>query len=186
MKILISILLLMSTWGIIFPQADLFQKTEASLKNILGDSVNIETLIYICNEEEKTNINKISRKTVKIDSLNIYLAKHDNHVLGCAIVDEVKGRNQYFTFLVVSDIEGNIIDVDILIYRSSHGHEVQNENFRKQFRGKNISDKIQIGKDIHSISGATISSRSLTNGVNKIVNIFEIIKNRLHQLIKNK
>ena len=37
--------------------------------------------------------------------------------------------------------------------------------WRKQFRGKTISAPLQVGKDIKNISGATISSNSVTRGV---------------------
>jgi Na+-translocating ferredoxin:NAD+ oxidoreductase RnfG subunit len=39
------------------------------------------------------------------------------------------------------------------------------EPWRKQFRGKTATAPLQVGKDIKNISGATISSNSVTRGV---------------------
>jgi Na+-translocating ferredoxin:NAD+ oxidoreductase RnfG subunit len=39
------------------------------------------------------------------------------------------------------------------------------DSWRKQFRGKTADAPLQVGKDIRNISGATISSNSVTRGV---------------------
>src|SRR2546427_6382509 len=46
---------------------------------------------------------------------------------------------------------------DILVYREPYGGEVAYEPWRRQFRGKSTGDSLRVGKEIRSISGATIS-----------------------------
>jgi len=52
----------------------------------------------------------------------------------------------------------------VLIYRETHGHEVQYPFFRNQFKGlKLISGKRpKLNKSIDGISGATLSVNALT------------------------
>ncbi len=161
MKILPQILLVVLAWGVLFPQAIIFEKATESLKTYFGDS---------------TEITKRSYKYSDKDSVDIFTCSISKITVGYGLLDNVKGKSQPITFLTVIDTSGDVVDVNILIYRESHGGEVQNESFRKQFRGMNAKSKIEIGKDIKSISGATISSRSVANGVKKIMRVFEIIK----------
>jgi Na+-translocating ferredoxin:NAD+ oxidoreductase RnfG subunit len=84
---------------------------------------------------------------------------------GYALVRNVLGKDQPITFLVAIDTAGLLKDVDILVYREPYGGEVAYEAWRKQFRGKTAADSLVVGRNIRSISGATISANSVTLGV---------------------
>jgi FMN-binding protein len=88
-------------------------------------------------------------------------------VLGFAVVREVKGKDQPITFLVATDTADRLRDIDILVYREPYGGEVAYDAWRRQFRGKSSSDALQVGRDIRTISGATISVNAVTLGVRK-------------------
>jgi Na+-translocating ferredoxin:NAD+ oxidoreductase RnfG subunit len=82
-------------------------------------------------------------------------------------VRNVKGKDQPITFLVAVDGHDALKDIDVLVYREPHGGEVAYEPWRKQFRGKTAAAPLIVGKDIKNISGATISSHSVTLGIRK-------------------
>lgn len=86
-------------------------------------------------------------------------------LLGFAQVRNVVGKDQPITFLVAIDPADRLKDVDILVYREPYGGEVAYDAWRKQFRGKTAAAPLQVGKDVRSISGATISVNAVTAGV---------------------
>ena len=86
-------------------------------------------------------------------------------VAGFAQVRNVIGKDQPITFLVAIDSTGVLKDVDVLVYREPYGGEVAYEAWRKQFRGKGPDAPLTVGRDIRNISGATISSHAVTQGV---------------------
>lgn len=88
-------------------------------------------------------------------------------VLGFAVVRAVKGKDQPITFLVATDTADRLRDIDILVYREPYGGEVAYDAWRRQFRGKSTDDALQVGRDIRTISGATISVNAVTLGVRK-------------------
>lgn len=90
-------------------------------------------------------------------------------LLGFAVVRAVKGKDQPITFLVATDTADRLRDIDILVYREPYGGEVAYEAWRRQFRGKSAEDKLEVGRDIRSISGATISVHAVTAGVRRAV-----------------
>jgi Na+-translocating ferredoxin:NAD+ oxidoreductase RnfG subunit len=103
--------------------------------------------------------------TVRVDSATVYRVSRGGALLGFAQVRNVKGKDQPITYLVAIDSASALKDIDILVYREPRGGEVAYDSWRKQFRGKTTAAPLQVGKDIRNISGATISSNSVTRGV---------------------
>ncbi len=103
--------------------------------------------------------------TIQTDGSPVFRIHDAAGVAGFAVVRNVLGKDQPITFLVATDTAGTLRDVDILVYREPYGGEVAYDAWRKQFRGKTAADPLLIGKDIRAISGATISSNSVTLGV---------------------
>lgn len=75
------------------------------------------------------------------------------------ILEEI-GKTQPITTGYV--VNGNRIEqVNVLIYRESHGFEVVGKGFRKQFKGASLDSNGRLTKQIRNIAGATLSVRAL-------------------------
>jgi Na+-translocating ferredoxin:NAD+ oxidoreductase RnfG subunit len=123
------------------------KKLAGSIRRIFGEQVQLDTL--------------------RVDSASVLRVSRAGALLGFAQVRNVKGKDQQITFLVAIDPANALKDVDVLVYREPYGGEVAYEPWRKQFRGKTTDAPLEVGKDIRNISGATISSHSVTLGVRK-------------------
>jgi len=106
-----------------------------------------------------------SATQVAVDTNTAYRITRGDSLLGFAVVREVKGKDQPITFLVAIDTADRLRDVDILVYREPYGGEVAYDAWRRQFRGKSTENALQVGRDIRTISGATISVNAVTLGV---------------------
>lgn len=107
--------------------------------------------------------------TVKVDTTTVLRVSRADSLLGFAAVGNVLGKDQPITFLVAVDPTDRLKDVDILVYREPYGGEVAYEPWRRQFRGKSAADSLRVGKEIRSISGATISVHAVTLGVRRLL-----------------
>jgi Na+-translocating ferredoxin:NAD+ oxidoreductase RnfG subunit len=105
--------------------------------------------------------------TIKVDTASVLRVSRSGALLGFAQIKNVKGKDQPITFLVAIDSVNALKDVDVLVYREPQGGEVAYEPWRKQFRGKTTAAPLEVGQDIRNVSGATISSHSVTLGVRK-------------------
>lgn len=103
--------------------------------------------------------------TVRADTAAVLRVTRGDSLLGFAVVRSVVGKDQPITFLVATDPADQLKDVDILVYREPYGGEVAYESWRRQFRGLTAASPLQVGRDIRSISGATISVHAVTLGV---------------------
>jgi len=70
---------------------------------------------------------------------------------------------------VALDADGSVRRVEILTYRESYGFEVANAGWLSQFIGKSSGSALEMNQDIRNISGATLSSRHVTEGVKRIL-----------------
>jgi hypothetical protein len=96
-------------------------------------------------------------------------AEAGGSALGLFVVDHVIGKHLYIDFAVALDTGGRIKRVDILQYRESFGDEVRQASWLAQFVGKGSGSALKVGQDIRNISGATLSSLHITEGVKKIL-----------------
>jgi hypothetical protein len=90
-------------------------------------------------------------------------------LLGYFIVDEVIGKHELITYAVAIDPKGVVRGIEILDYRETRGGEVRDPRWRAQFVGKGPADALRLGDDIQNLSGATLSSRHITDGVRRLV-----------------
>jgi FMN-binding domain len=96
-------------------------------------------------------------------------AQAGDKLLGLFVVDHVIGKHLYIDFAVALDTSGRVMRVEILQYRESYGGEVREPNWLGQFVGKTSSSPLKVGSDIRNISGATLSSLHVTEGVKRIL-----------------
>ena len=58
-------------------------------------------------------------------------------------------------------------------YNESYGYDVRNATWRSQFVGKSAGSPLQLDADIKNISGATLSSKHVTDGVKRVLQKYE-------------
>ncbi len=120
----------------------------------------------------RASLHRVFGDTARVDSLvvgpeTVWRLSRGDSLVGFAVVRNVIGKDQPITFLVAVDAGNVLKDIDVLVYREPYGGEVAYEAWRRQFRGKSAQDPIQVGRDIRTISGATISVNAVTQGVRR-------------------
>jgi Na+-translocating ferredoxin:NAD+ oxidoreductase RnfG subunit len=114
-----------------------------------------------------------SGQKVQTKGEQIWKAMAGDRPLGFFILDYVIGKHLVIDYAVSLDLTGRVLRVEILQYRESYGGEVANADWLAQFVGKTEADPLAIDQDIRNISGATLSSRHVTEGVKRVLAIYE-------------
>jgi hypothetical protein len=85
--------------------------------------------------------------------------------------------SEYFDYLIVFNAELAVEQVKVYNYQATHGQEVTNKGWLRQFKGYNGSRQLTVGKSIDAISGATVSVYSITDDIqDKTLMLKEIIR----------
>lgn len=105
---------------------------------------------------------------------HIWRALSGGRLVGWVIVDEVIGKHEFITYATGISPDGHVLAVEIMSYRESKGGQVRDPRWRALFRGKTLRDPFKLNKDIPNISGATLSSRNVTDGVKRLLAIHAV------------
>jgi len=156
--------------------------TEATIDIIhseFGKEVKTESSKYIIPGKLKNEIEKTAGQHFYSDAVYIFKVTKKDSIISVGILDNVYGKSLPITFLVLYKLNGDILSTYVVKYREPYGGGVRIKSWNDQFKGKNTESGFKVGDDIESISGATISVRSLTIGIRKLTLLFEAIKGKL-------
>jgi Na+-translocating ferredoxin:NAD+ oxidoreductase RnfG subunit len=115
---------------------------------------------------------------IKIDDTNFFKIKNEEKITGYYYLGQAFGKADYFDFMVIFDKDLIVSKVKVLVYREDHGSEVGSKRWLNQFNGKKTTENLTYQKDIAAISGATISAKSMTNEVNKLLKTVTILHHK--------
>lgn len=162
-----TLLIFFLSAAILYPQ-----EINDDVNSIIGAQYSQDTKIilskYVLPKELKQRIENNVQQKFHSTFVYFYKIIKDDKILGYAILDNVFGKSLPITFLVLFDLNGNIISSHIVKYREQYGGAVKNKNWNDQFIGGNSESSFEVGKNINSISGATISVNSVTKGIKKL------------------
>ncbi|MFN3550401.1 MAG: RnfABCDGE type electron transport complex subunit G [Endomicrobiia bacterium] len=130
-------------------------------------------------------------KKIKVENYTDIEECYDKEkkLVGILIKSSCKGYGGDIEYIVAITTESvpKIVNLKILSHRETPGlgANVQKDKFLTQFKLKSVNDiflkKDNINGKIDSISGATITSRAVTNSVRELLS-----KNELEEYLKNK
>ena len=109
----------------------------------------------------------------------VFRAVKDGSTVGYAFEDTVIGKWGPIHYLLALNTDGSVKEALVLDYDEIRGKPVAKRRFLRQYEGKGLQDPLRLRRDIDGVTGATISSRSMTDGIRKLLHIFEAIKPKL-------
>lgn len=139
---------------------------EAALKNLMPDAEKIE---------------KLGDWSIHDKHSEYFVAKKGDTTIGYIIQSFGKGYSSYINTLIAVDKDFKVQKINILGHAETPGlgDEIEADSFKNQFHGKDMEHlkilRSETTEYIQAISGATISSRAVTedavrNGVNFLIN----------------
>jgi Na+-translocating ferredoxin:NAD+ oxidoreductase RnfG subunit len=105
----------------------------------------------------------------------IWEVRSGNGRIGWLMVDRVVGKHEFITYALALGTDGLVRGLEILEYRETYGGEIRNPNWRRQFVGKRPGSALRLDRDIKNISGATLSSRHVTDGVRRLLVTYQML-----------
>jgi hypothetical protein len=150
-------------------QAEVYLTEEEAIKIMFPKSQRIRKDVMRLSHEQKILVESRIGWKFPEDSFEVYVGETGATVDGYAMVQNTIGKHKPMTYMVGVDKKGHISNVELLVFREARGSEVRTKRFNAQYEGKNVLDPIRINRDIINISGATMSVRSMTAGVKRVL-----------------
>jgi len=151
------------TQGQIAPlYAETFLTVEQARQALWADMSMVPSNVELTKAQMKA-IAKASNVRVSRSRLNAWKTADG----GWFIVDQVVGKHEMIDMAVALDAAGKVKGIEVLTYRETYGDEVKNHKWLAQFLGRGNEEYLKLDKQIKNISGATLSCRHITDGVNR-------------------
>jgi Na+-translocating ferredoxin:NAD+ oxidoreductase RnfG subunit len=124
---------------------------------------------YLSIEEAQKQAFPSATHFSEVQAGRVWKAEAGGRVAGFFIFDRVVGKHLYIDYAVALTPNGAVHSVEILQYRESYGGEIRSPSWLAQFVGKTSGSALKINGDIRNISGATLSSTHVTEGVKRVL-----------------
>lgn len=165
-----SALLLLPVAAISIPAyATDYFTAEQAMQAIFPTAKSFKPILLKLNSTQKDKIKQLSGMRQNWNEQRVWRVEKDGLLTGWFIVDDVVGKHEFITYGTGITPDGNVIGMEIMSYRETKGGQVTDASWRKQFVGKTLTDPFKLDVDIFNISGATLSSRNLTDGVKRLL-----------------
>ena len=151
-----------------------YLSTEQAQRALFADASRFEPVPITLSEADRAALAKVSGTRTPLPLDRIWRAMRDDQLLGHLVVDEVYGKHEFITYAAAIDANGAVLGIEIMDYRETHGGQVREAGWREQFRGKRSGDALALDEDIVNISGATMSCKHVTEGVRRLLALYDI------------
>lgn len=145
--------------------------TIAQAQQLIWGDAKLTPMPLELSQEQKKAIELASKVRVRNLKINAWKTA-DN---GWFIIDQVIGKHENIDLAVGITAKGAVNGIEIITYRETYGFEIQNPKWRMQFHGKNHTTLLKLDKNIVNISGATLSCSHVTDGINRLMHMWNLV-----------
>ncbi|CAA6814489.1 MAG: Unknown protein [uncultured Sulfurovum sp.] len=130
--------------------------------NYIEENINIEKKSLIFTKDEAKSIQEAARSKVHSKIVRYYKISNNQEVLGHAILLKQRIRTKNAAILYIVDVNNTMLGLEIVSFKEPSEYK-PNDEWKKIFIGKTSEDTLIAGKDIATISGATLSARAISD-----------------------
>ncbi len=151
-----------------------YLSAEAAQRALFPQADGFSELALTLNAAQRAQIASLAGAQPPHRSLHVWKAVRGGALVGYVLVDEVIGREDFITYAVGIDAAGRLGALEVLAYRESHGGEIRNAAWRRQFAGRQSLAQLRVRTDIQNIAGATLSCEHVTAGVRWLMALWQV------------
>ncbi len=148
----------------------IFSFTGIAQNNALSPQLKakVDKVLFSVYQEEGLEINALTSTIEGLEG-NFFTIINGDLLKGYIYVAQAPSMKNVFDYMVVFSPQLEIEKAKVLIYREQHGRQIGTVRWLSQFKGLSTEDRPELGKEIDGISGATISSKSMTKAVHDLL-----------------
>jgi Na+-translocating ferredoxin:NAD+ oxidoreductase RnfG subunit len=155
--------------------ARIYKSPEEAFRSLMPDAETVREETVRLIPSQKKRVEALLGNKIRADAYPFWIGSTGKTPIGYGVRLDIIGKERPITFLVIISPEAKVIGVEVLVYRESQGSEIRSPRFMKQFTDRTSRDALKLGRDIHAISGATLSSRSTAYAVKKALALVQVV-----------
>jgi len=163
--------------------AQVFSTQQQALARIFPKPQSVERRTLFLDDGQVEAIQKLARARLASKIIPYYIGKQENKITGYAFFATDIVRTKEVTYMTVVNPDSTIRAVEILAFYEPMDY-LPAPRWLELFRGKWLNDNLWPKRNIHNITGATLTAQSLTQGARKMLAIFQVAVPKSNSITK--
>jgi len=145
-----------------------------AIKSNVPNITKIKKKNILLNATKASYVEKKSKLKLKSKIFRTFQAFSNKELKAYAILVPRKVRSKNGVALYIFSPSKTLLSVEIVAFNEPHEF-IPKKSWLKQFEGKKSAHELRVGKAISTISGATLSARSVTDGARVAAAVLDTI-----------
>lgn len=155
-------------------RAKVFASQKQALAEAFPEATRIERRTFVLSRDQAARIESQTGRPVDARVVVIHVAHRDDRVIGFAEIAVHKVRTQPEAMLIVLTPEGVVRSVRIIAFHEPLDY-LPTDRWYAQLGGKKQGDRLNLGREVHGVVGATLSAQAAVDAVRRILAYWEIL-----------
>ncbi|MDQ7046017.1 MAG: FMN-binding protein [Sulfurimonas sp.] len=134
-----------------------------AMNSAYPSSTNIEKKNMILSKKNASIISKQSKTKLKSKIFRIFKAYKNEEIIGYGILISKKVRSKNAVILYIISSDAVLKSIEIIAFNEPLEY-IPSKTWKSQFQNIQTSQMLRTSKEIPTITGATLSARSITDG----------------------
>ncbi len=134
-----------------------------AMKQSFGSSVKIVKKNIMLNNKKAKIIQEKSKVKLKTKIFRTFKASKNDKTLGYGVLINKKVRSKNAVVLYIISKDSILKSIEIIAFNEPHEY-IPSKNWISQFQNISTDKQLRVGRQIPTITGATMSARSITDG----------------------
>ncbi|MEN8147616.1 MAG: FMN-binding protein [Campylobacterota bacterium] len=145
-----------------------------ALHDVYGDDVKITKKNVLLSLEKAAIVYRQAKMKKGSKIFRTYRVTKDGRPVayGVLLSRVVRSKDAAILYMVSPD---GVIDAIEVIAFNEPPEFIPTKNYVDQFKGKSAKDTLRVGKDIPTVTGATMSARNVTDGARLALAVFDML-----------
>ncbi len=153
--------------------AQVFSTQEQALARAFPKPQTVVRQSLFLDDRQVESIQKLAHAKLESKIITYYLGKDGNKIAGYAFFATDVVRTKAATYMAIVNPDSSLRFVEILAFYEPMDY-FPTPRWLELFRGKLLNDNLWPKRDIHNITGATLTTQAITQGMRRILAIFQV------------
>ena len=161
--------------GAVLHAAPLISPFDAIQQSYPNEKISITKKNLLLNKQEALTVSRRAKMVLKTKIYRIFKVCDSNatRAFGVLITQKVRSKNAAVLYLIATQ-DSTLKSIEIVAFHEPLEY-VPSATWLSQFYGKTQHDALRVGNNIPTITGATMSARTITDGARLALAIYETV-----------
>jgi len=145
-----------------------------AIHKVFGKDVQITKKNKLFSSAQAHEVSQLARTKLSTKIYRIFQITQDDKLISYAFLTINKMRTKDAAVLFILDLEGKVVSVETIAFGEPSEY-APSKKYQELFLNQNITNKLRVGKEIPTMTGATLSARGYSRGARVALALFEVL-----------